>query len=70
MNIRPLKIMAIVISLFFLSSCAVWVRDDDFHHRHHGYGRWHSSLQPSGQSTAQVTAQNNGGSGAHEQVIR
>lgn len=61
MNIRPLKILAVILALFFLSSCAVFVRDEDHHHR----GRWHhySSLQQSG---VQMTAQNSGDSAGHE----
>ncbi len=73
MNTQYLKTMAFVLALLFLSGCAVWVRDDDFHghYRHyHGYGRWHSSLQQSEQSIAQMSAQNNRGLGSHEQVSR
>ena len=71
MNTRYLKTMTFVLALLFLSSCAVWVRDDDgFHRYHHGYGRWHSSLQQSNQSIAQMTAQNSRGSGSYDQVTR
>ncbi len=69
MNTRYLKTMAFVLALLFLSSCAVVVRDDDWHYRHyHGYGRWHSSLQQSEQSIAQMSAQNSRSN--HEQVSR
>ena len=56
MNIRYTKIFAVILAMFFLSSCAVWVRGDDWHHyRHRGY--WHhSSLQQSNQSVSQMTA--------------
>lgn len=54
MNFRYLKIMGFVLALFFLSGCAVFIREDD--HPHH-YRHWHSSLQ---QSDVQITAQNSG----------
>jgi hypothetical protein len=65
MNIRPLKIFLVILAVIFLSSCAVFVRDD----HHHRRGRWHhhSSLE---QSRIQMTAQNGGDSGGHEQVNR
>jgi hypothetical protein len=61
MNFQYLKIAAVALALFFLSSCAVVVRDDDHPHRH--YWRWHSSLQQSNQSIDQMTAQNIGDPG-------
>jgi hypothetical protein len=71
MNAQYLKTMAFVLALLFLSSCAVWVRDEDgFHHHHRGYRHWHSSLQQSDQSIAQMTAQNSRDSGSHEKVNR
>ncbi len=62
MEIRHFKIWAVVLALFLLPGCAIFVRDDGFHHHHrfHG-GRWHSSLQQSDQSTIQMTAQNSEG---------
>jgi hypothetical protein len=65
MNIRPLKIFVVVLTLFLLSSCAVFVRDGDHHHR--GRRHHHSSLQQSG---VQMTAQNRGDSGSQVQVNR
>jgi outer membrane biogenesis lipoprotein LolB len=59
MNIKPLKIFVLILATLFLSSCAVFVRDDHHHRRHH----WRSSLQ---QSEAQMTAQNGGDSLGHE----
>ncbi len=61
MNIKPLKILVLILATLFLSSCAVFVRDDHHHrrYRHH----WRSSLQ---QSEAQMTAQNSGDSLGHE----
>jgi outer membrane biogenesis lipoprotein LolB len=61
MNIKPLKIFVLILATLFLSSCAVFVRDDHHHrrYRHH----WRSSLQ---QSEAQMTAQNSGDSLGHE----
>ena len=70
MNTQYLKTMAFVLALFFLSGCAVVVRDDDWHYRHYRGYRHHSSLQQSNQSTAQITAQNDRGSGSHKQVSR
>jgi hypothetical protein len=67
MNIRPLKIFVVILTLFLLSSCAVFVRDRDHHHR----GHWHhSSLQQSDQSTSQMTAQSIGDSEVHNQMSR
>lgn len=64
MNIPHLKMFAIILALFFLSSCAIFVRDEDHHHR----GHWHhSSLQQSG---VQMTAQNSGDWVGQEQVSR
>jgi hypothetical protein len=62
MNIRHLKMYAIISALFFLSGCAVFVRDEHHHRRgwHH-----HSSLQLSG---VQMTVQNSGD--LEEQVSR
>jgi hypothetical protein len=60
MNAQYLKTMAFVLVLLFLSSCAVWVRDDEYHHHHRGYWHHHSSLQQSPESRAQMTAQNSG----------
>jgi hypothetical protein len=62
MNIRPLKIFLVILAVIFLSSCAVFVRDDR-HHR--GRPHHHSSLQQAG---VQMTAYNGGDSGGHEQV--
>jgi len=70
MNTQYLKTMAFVLALLFLSSCAVVVRDDDWHYRHYRGYRRHSSLQQSNQSIPQMTAQNIRGSGSHEQVSR
>lgn len=65
MNIQPFKIFVMILALFLLSSCAVFVRDGDHHHR--GHWHHHSSLQ---QSEVQMTAQNSGDSGSQEQVSR
>lgn len=67
MDVRYFKMMALVLALFFLSSCAVWVRDDGYHHRfrHH---HWRSSLQQSDPSIARMTAQDSRDSGSYEQV--
>ncbi len=64
MNTKPLKILALILATVFLSSCAVFVRDDHHHrrYRHH----WRSSVEQSDQSTAQMTAQNSGDSLGHE----
>ena len=62
MNARYLKTMAFVLALLFLSSCAVWVRDEDGYHRHHRRYWHHSSLQQSEQSFVQMSAQDSGGS--------
>ncbi len=59
MNIRYLKMTAFVLALFFLSGCAVFIRDD-YHHPY--YRHWHSSLQ---QFDGQMTAQSSGDSVAH-----
>ena len=50
MNIRFLKVMAIVIAFLFVTGCAVFVRDDDEYHHHHRDRHWHGSLQQSPQS--------------------
>ena len=70
MSIRFLKIFTIVSALFFLTSCAVFVREDGFHHRHFHGGRWHSSLQQSDQSRVQMTAQNSEEVQGHNQMRR
>jgi len=71
MNTRYLKTIAFVLALLFLSGCAVTVRDDGgFHHHHHRYRHWHSSLQQSSPSMAQMTAQDNRDSVSYEQVTR
>ena len=69
MNIQPLKIFVVILSLFFLSSCAVFVRDEDWdHHYHHNHEYWHhSSLQ---QSETRMAAQDSGDSGGQGQVGR
>ena len=69
MNIRLLKIFVVILSLFFLSSCAVFVRDEDWdHHYHHNHEYWHhSSLQ---QSETRMAAQDSGDSGGQGQVGR
>jgi len=68
MNIPIQKIIGIVLALFFLSSCAVFVRDGGHHHG--GHWRGHSSLQQSDQSAVQMTAQNSGEVQGHNQVRR
>ena len=67
MNIQPLKILAVILAIFFLSSCAVFVRDEDHHHR----GRWHhhSSLQQS-QSQVQMGAESSGDLVGQEQASK
>ncbi|HVP77993.1 MAG TPA: hypothetical protein VMV04_08855 [Thermodesulfobacteriota bacterium] len=45
MNTRYLKLFTIVSALFFLTSCAVFVRDEDYHHR--GHWHHHASIQQS-----------------------
>lgn len=57
------KVLATILALFFLSSCAVWVRDEDGYYRHHRRYWRHSSLQQSDQSPLQMAVQDNGGSG-------
>jgi hypothetical protein len=66
MNTKPLRIFALILAMLFLSSCAVFVRDDRHHrrYRHH----WRSSVEQSEQSTAQMTAQNSGNSLDYEQT--
>jgi len=68
MNTRFLRLFTIVSALFFLSSCAVFVRDEDHHHR--GYWRRHSSIEQSNPSTVQLTAQNRGEAQNHDQISR
>ncbi len=59
MNNRFLNILAIISAVLFLSSCAVFVRDDGYRHR--GYWRRHSSIQQSGNpANHQRTALNSG----------
>ncbi len=36
MNIRLTKILSIAFVLFFLSGCAVFISDGDWHHHRHG----------------------------------
>jgi len=68
MNIRPLKIFVVILAIFFLSGCAIFVRDEDWdHHYPHGYWHHHSSLQ---WSETQMAVQDSGDSGGHEQVGR
>jgi hypothetical protein len=69
MNIQPLKIFVVILALFFLSSCAVFVRDEDWdhHHYHNHEYRHHSSLQ---QSETQMTAQDSRDSGGLAQVAK
>jgi hypothetical protein len=55
MNTGYLKILTVVTALFFLSSCAVFVRDGG--HRHRGHRHRHSSLQQLDPSAVQMTAQ-------------
>jgi len=62
MGSQYIRIFVMVLALLFLSSCAVFVRDEDWHHHRHGY-RHYSSLQQSDQSTGQMTAQNSGDAG-------
>jgi len=66
MNIRPLKIFLVILAVIFLSSCAVFVRDD----HHHRRDRYHSSVERSLQHKVQITAQNSGDSIGYEQVSR
>jgi len=69
MNIPTQKIIGIALALFFLSGCAVFVRDGGYHHR--GYWRRHSSLQQSNLPTDhQMTALNSGEAQDHNQVRR
>jgi hypothetical protein len=68
MNLGYARILATALALFFLSGCALYVRDEDWHH-HRRY--WHhSSIQQSEQSPVQLVAQNSGDSGEHDQVRR
>ncbi len=67
-QLRKLGVFA-VITLFFLSGCAVFVGDDGFHHHHFHGGHWHSSIQQSDQSRVQLTAQNDGGMQGHEKPL-
>jgi hypothetical protein len=68
MNTQYAKLIAVVLAVFFLSGCAVYVRDEDWHH-HRGY--WHhSSIQQSEQSSVQMFVQNSGDSGEHSQIGR
>jgi hypothetical protein len=66
MNIPIQKIIGIALTLFFLSSCAVFVRDEGHYHR--GHWRGHSSLQQSDQSAVQMIAQNGGEAQEHNQA--
>ena len=69
MNTRFLKLLTVVSALFFLSSCAVFVRDGGYHHR--GYWHRHSSLQQSNLPTdQQMTALYSGEAQDHNQVGR
>jgi hypothetical protein len=68
MNTRYLRMFAVLLALFFMSSCAVFVRDGDYHHR--GYWRRHSSLEQSDPAPVQMTAQNSGEAQGHDQVSR
>jgi len=65
MNIPIQKIIGVILALFFLSGCAVFVRDGGGHH-HRGHWRRHSSFQQSPQSQIQMSAQNSGDSGSQE----
>ena len=67
MNTRYLRMFAVLLALFFMSSCAVFVGDGG-HHR--GYWRRHSSLEQSNPATVQMTAQNSGEAQGHDQVSR
>ncbi len=63
MNIQVKKIIGIILALFFLSGCAVFVRDGGGYHRHRGH--WHhSSLQQSDQPSFQMADQNSGPEGS------
>ena len=69
MNNQSLKIFAVILAIFFLSGCAIFVRDEDWHHHHRGYWR-HSSIQQSNSSLSQMTAQNTGVSKDRGQASR
>jgi hypothetical protein len=68
MNTRFLKLFTVASALFFLCSCAVFVRDGGYHHR--GYWRRHSSLQQSNLPTGQMTALNSGEAQDYNQARR
>jgi hypothetical protein len=70
MNIPILqKIIGIALALFFLSGCAVFVRDGGGYH-HHGHWRHHSSIQQVNPLAIQMTARNSGKAQQHDQVSR
>ncbi len=52
MKIQNLKIMAVLLAMFFVTGCAVFVRDDDFHHHRGYYRHWRGSLEQSSQPAA------------------
>jgi len=67
MNTRYLKLFTIISALFFLTSCAVFVRDEDYHHR--GHWHHHASIQQSSPQAIQMTAQNSGETQGHDRWI-
>ncbi len=68
MNIPIKKITGVILTLFLLFGCAVFVGDGGHHHR--GYWHHHASIQESNPSTAQMTARNSAGARGHDQVSR
>ncbi len=69
MNIPIQKIIGVILTLFLLSGCAVFVGDGDGHH-HRGHWRHHSSIQQSNPLAIQMTAQNGEEAQGHDQVSR
>ena len=70
MNIQRLKTFLVILAIFFLSGCAVFVRDGDWdHHHHRGHWHHHSSLQQS-QSQVQMGAENSGDLVGQEQASK
>ena len=70
MNIPIKKITGIILALFLLSGCAVFVRDGGGYYHHPGHWRHHSSIQQSNPLANQMTAQNSGEAQQHDQVSR
>ena len=67
MNIPIQKIIGVILALFLLSGCAVFVRDGG---GHRGHWRHHSSIQQSNPPSVQMTAQNSGEAQGHDRVGR